>query len=800
MVADTVVDFENFEAAALGDSIFDGDANGFTWNADWWCRIEQWDQYGSYAGLFSELEDHDPCNDDISTQVAFFLGSTYPCDGYSGLFDTPFCIGPGGLDAPCQNEMVASPVIDLERYSAAGDENQDGEIPPGELPMLAGMQLNYTIYRDNPLENLVFYYWRLRNIVNGCAMHWMDPDILYYGDEAGYRFESHEFSHLVTGDSIQVAVGLVDMCDVWYGIKGDCAEHTPGPWFDNIRVVRYATVGPQWSYRAIDLFQDNFPTDGNDIESYVRADMAMDINAADDPAVRPGDSIVVSCASPAGGGIAEDAFGPRVYMHVRVKHIGPDAKTPPSGIDLEGSYGRYSGMEGDWTVIQGGTARAANGSPEPGTYMFDLNDSLLTRGLMIEYYFRAFDNTGENTTLPADAQSLPDEGYYRGSSYFFEFTCLPTLGSDMLYVDDCDGRGTKDGIVQHYWDAAFQAVVWDFDYPDRYDVNGPTSLVSNGPGSRAKNAHLAQAYDLIIWDSGDLSNGTICDGTMDSDKCNDCRMLIDWLDLTAGDRTLWVLGNNVASDLVRLTSPDAALLSNTWCGVDLVHESYYEMTGGAAGGTINPVVHAIPGVDPFSATDTICVFGGCPSFDDFDVLGATGSGEYALRYPGYDGTDYYAAVRTVHDHNGIKQTMWFGFSVMHIADCELPAEDMPVIRNVLLGNMIYWHCKGTGCTPIDITGVETPYVYGLAQNYPNPFNPLTTIRYSVKNRDAVTLRIYDVTGRLVRTLLNEIKEPGAYTIVWNGHNDRGTRVSSGIYFYRLAAGNFMQTRKMVLMR
>ncbi|UCF04187.1 MAG: T9SS type A sorting domain-containing protein [bacterium] len=800
MVADTVVDFEDFEAASIGDSIFDGDANGFEWFSDWWCTIELWDHYGSYASLLSDLEDHDPCGDNFETQVTFFLGSGQPSDSYPGLSDTPFCYGPGGTEAPCQNEMVASPVLDLRRYSTAGDENQDADIPPGELPMLAGIQLRYTVYRDNPLENLVFYYWRVRNIINGCAMPWQDRDILYYGDEATYFFETHDFSHLVTSDSIQVAVGLVDMCDLWYGIKGDCAEHTPAPWFDNIKVVRYATVGPQWSYRDFDLFQDNFPSDEYDIESYVRADMAMDINAGDDPTILPGDSIVVSCASPAGGGIAEDAYGPRVYMHVRVKHLGPDSKTPPSGMDLEGSYGLYAGMEGDWTVIQGDTARAADGSPAPGTYMFDLNDSLLTRGFMVEYYFKAFDNNGESATLPSDAQSLPDEGYYFGSSYFFEFTCLPTLNSDMLYVDDYHGHGTRDGIVQNHWDATFQAVVWDFNYPDRYDVNGPTSLVSNGPGSRAKDAHLAQAYDFIIWDSGDLSAGTICDGTADSDKSNDCRMLIDWLNLTASDRTLWVLGNNIASDLDRSTSLDALILMNTWCGVTLVHESYYGLTGGSLGGTISPEVLALPGVDPFNVADTICVFGGCPSFDDFDVLGTTGIGEYALQYPDYDDTDYYAAVKTVHDHNGAKQTMWFGFSIMHALDCRLPAENMPVVRNTLLSNMIYWHCKGTGCTPIDITGTETPHIYSLAQNYPNPFNPLTAIRYSVKNRDAVTLKIYDVTGRLVRTLVNEIKEPGAYTVAWDGYNDRGAGVASGIYFYRLAAGDFVQTRKMVLLR
>jgi hypothetical protein len=316
-------------------------------------------------------------------------------------------------------------------------------------------------------------------------------------------------------------------------------------------------------------------------------------------------------------------------------------------------------MEGDWTVIQGDTARIG-GHPAPGGYMFDLNDSLLTRGFMVEYYFEAFDNNGESTTLPAGARALPDPGPYRGSSYFFEFTCLPTLFSEMLYIDDYDGIGTKDGIVQNYFDPTFDAVVWDFNYPDRYDINGPTALVSNGPASRATYAQLG-AYEFIIWDSGDLAVGTITDGGPGSDKCNDCRLLADWLDLTSGIRTLWVLGDNVAADLVNLASADALNLLTTWCGVTLINDSYFELTGGMTigpgGGTISPQVLAVPGVGPFSIADTICVYGGCPDMNHFDVLGTTASGEHTLQYPDHNATEYFAAVKSEHAHDGYKQTI-----------------------------------------------------------------------------------------------------------------------------------------------
>ncbi len=92
------------------------------------------------------------------------------------------------------------------------------------------------------------------------------------------------------------------------------------------------------------------------------------------------------------------------------------------------------------------------------------------------------------------------------------------------------------------------------------------------------------------------------------------------------------------------------------------------------------------------------------------------------------------------------------------------------------------------------------FVNKLEQNYPNPFNPTTTIRYSIKAPSRVSLRIYNVAGQLVRTLVKEHLKSNDYKVRWDGKDNAGNDVSTGVYFYRLTAGTFTQTKKMVLLR
>jgi hypothetical protein len=129
-----------------------------------------------------------------------------------------------------------------------------------------------------------------------------------------------------------------------------------------------------------------------------------------------------------------------------------------------------------------------------------------------------------------------------------------------------------------------------------------------------------------------------------------------------------------------------------------------------------------------------------------------------------------------------------------------------------VGAYQYW------VTAVDLSGLESeasnsvsavlsadenlglPTEFALKQNYPNPFNPSTQIQYALPEETRVVISIYDLIGRKVRTLVNDVQDAGYRTVIWNSTNDMGRLVSAGVYIYSIQAGDFVQNRKMVLMK
>ena len=97
-------------------------------------------------------------------------------------------------------------------------------------------------------------------------------------------------------------------------------------------------------------------------------------------------------------------------------------------------------------------------------------------------------------------------------------------------------------------------------------------------------------------------------------------------------------------------------------------------------------------------------------------------------------------------------------------------------------------------------GEAVPTEYQLSQNYPNPFNPTTIIEYEVPTTGEVSLEVYNMLGQRVTTLVQEMQEAGFYHVQWNGKDMNQRQVASGIYFYRMHAGQFLAVKKMMLLK
>jgi hypothetical protein len=142
------------------------------------------------------------------------------------------------------------------------------------------------------------------------------------------------------------------------------------------------------------------------------------------------------------------------------------------------------------------------------------------------------------------------------------------------------------------------------------------------------------------------------------------------------------------------------------------------------------------------------------------------------------------------------------------------APDNWIVQDIIPGQYVD-NLTILGVTPFSIPGLDTkltneivtveneatiPDYFLLEQNYPNPFNPSTTLSFVIGQPSFVSLKIFDVLGNKIVTLVNEEKPSGSYEVEFNGYSGNGINLTSGVYFHKLQAGNFVETKKMILLR
>ncbi|MCK4512038.1 hypothetical protein KAW64_09875, partial [bacterium] len=408
-------------------------------------------------------------------------------------------------------------------------------------------------------------------------------------------------------------------------------------------------------------------------------------------------------------------------------------------------------------------------------------------GAEIYYYYEALDGGGITSTFPSGA---PDVQY--------EFSILPIHGSvdaPCVLLVDKHGRRVPgehrdySTMSEDYFREALDILGFDYDV---YDVEVPSGSTdqSDGPDSEGY-----KYYDTQIWFASDFSAYTV--------KPIDQQNLIAWLSQSeeGEERNLLFTGNDIASEL---GGADSLGFLATWLATE-----YLDGTVGDA------TVDSVPGLRDFAGgfdfmtyDDRECVLrGGCPELCDFDVI---------QPYPGVDGTELIAEyvkadmstrpAGVAHSDSTGYQTVILGFGMEFMSDALLPtghyasgaSDRVDLMANI----MEYFQKAPTG--PGTGTEGNGVFVTKLSHARPNPFNPATTIAYSLAGRSRVTVRVYDVAGRVVTTLVDGQVEAGPHVTVWDGTTDSGERAASGVYFAKMEvagrAGAFRATRKLILLK
>jgi hypothetical protein len=477
------------------------------------------------------------------------------------------------------------------------------------------------------------------------------------------------------------------------------------------------------------------------------------------------------------------------------------------GSAIEGDHFRWPVIDSvaiagsKWYIVRMDTCFHAGYGPReipaPDRFCVDLNDNLFECGDTLLFFFEAENTLGDKTYW---TRSL-GLSFHRNqaATYPMEMQILPAGGlsgrTDVLYIDHFDGNG-----AQPYFDLAFEMMGIE---PDRFDVRLPRATKDNGNTlyGNVSNvyAQLIPYYRKIIWNTGgDFYQGTLGDGV--EDKSDDYGLLLTFLDnhISTDGAGFYLSGDDAAEAWATATGAGAISLRNLYMQHSLVSESHTDPVDYG----ISPLVIGEPGSmfdHVTTGADTMIAWGGCPALNDFDVLQPTGSSTLEMTYNS-TGNPQAGAVLAQSSLNSLGNPVGVvlsGFSFHYIVDDVLAG--IPD-RTEHLTDILRW--LGNDLDDPVVIGPAPALTNSLAQNYPNPFNPMTTIRYSIRQSGHVSLKIFAATGRLVKTLVNEPQDPSTsgFTVTWDGKNNNGQAVSSGVYFYKLSAKEYSKTKKMVLLK
>ncbi len=285
-------------------------------------------------------------------------------------------------------------------------------------------------------------------------------------------------------------------------------------------------------------------------------------------------------------------------------------------------------------------------------------------------------------------------------------------------------------------------------------------------------------YDAVLWISGE-------EGTANESFSNAEQLLI--AEFLENGGKLFVSGSEIGFDLVERGSNSDKAFYRDFLKADYIRDKVDSHTISGAGAGIFSAITGATFDDGNHGTYNV----------DFPDGIRPGSGALQnMTYDGFDANSFGGA--------GIQYSGAFGNGSIsgRIVYLGIPFETLypESTRDAVMSAILtFFDLNITGIEP-DGEEFSTPDNFTLEQNYPNPFNPETVINYQLSISAEVTLTIFDMLGRKVRTLVNGQQTAGSYKVIWNGRDDTGKSAASGMYFYRISVGDQQITKRMVLLR
>ncbi len=790
----------------------------------WAGNIQDSVPFGTWARLFPHTTDNDACTEN---RTCAWLWTDYTTPTLAN--DPSMAFGPG--DFVVRNwldDIIESPWVSL-----------------ATTPTAAGTILQFRRFPGNFFtQSRLVQNWSVRGktavMTAQCVTDWGHAFQWNSLSFFGWQTLTFDMTPFIPMDSedLQIRHRVSDW--QWIASPGPPVPFRPGPgpYVDRTRIGRRMLSGPVIS-EGIDArsqAQDAFPG-LDDSGSFVgpRFEPTTDrfgtvpfSQGADNSRqanLLLGDSIHVNVQGlrPGGEVVTSVTWSGAI---VAGPHSG---KAPaPHVVDANGFF-----------TMNADSVRSTSGVVLANHYFVDLDDTYFRGGDVLVYFWAATDNGGGFSSDPVGLTGPPASivSAQTATTGMIEVSALPTINWDatyllaivnhasgdidptpeqnansnqahcILYVNNINSRRRSGDVNRTSFMWAMDRLGFRGQY-DTYDHTGMGNT-NNQLGGRAT-IEQAQGYNLIVYDNGNgtpgrplLPNGS----NIDANKIDQTQWFQDWLSQAASSEatfaTLWVLGSNtteeagsdplIATDMgVALAAMDQAVNVNPY--VDgLVSFTFDQGVGSTA---------------QSFATDRFVLQGGCPVIRNYDALNAQGTAVLTHEYEHPAAATVRGAIVMNRNNAGAWNTIMQSHPFFDIRD--LPGTPAPgltrpglLLLNKVLSATLPPSCLESGGTSDaqDEGTLDAPRQTVLHQNVPNPFNPTTQIQFDLAQNGRVALRIYDVAGRLVRTLIDKDMAVGrGYKEVWNGLDDRNQRVASGIYFYRLDAVGEAFIRKMVIMK